>query len=82
MIKVINLISLLFASAVMKIKENAVVHFQIGSNSFSISLLAIALSIILTIIVASAIMFSKRETKELMSSDQPEKETETDTSSK
>ena len=81
MIKVINLISLLFASAVMTLKDQAVVHIQIGSNSYPISLVAVALSIILAAIIAGAITFSKRETKELTTSDQPEKETKTDTSS-
>ena len=76
MIKVINLISILFASIVIAIKNQAVVNIQIGSETFPISLLAIALSIILVAIIAFAINFSKRESKEL-TSDQRGKETQT-----
>lgn len=73
MIKVINLISILFASIVIAARGQAVVNIQIGSDLFPIPLLAVVLSIILVAIIASAIRFSKRETKEL-TSEQPAKE--------
>jgi K(+)-stimulated pyrophosphate-energized sodium pump len=78
-IKVINLISLLFATVIISIRNQAVVRVRIGSDLFSISILAVVLSIILIAIIVYAISFSKRETKEI-TSDQPEKETQADTS--
>jgi K(+)-stimulated pyrophosphate-energized sodium pump len=81
MIKVINLISILFASVVVSLRNQAVIHVKIGSVSSPISLVAVALSIIIAAIIAGAIMFSKRETKGIIS-DEPEKETQPDTSDK
>ena len=80
MIKVINLISLLFASLIMTLRSQTVVNIQIESESFPIPLISVVLSIILVVIIAFAIMYSKREAKEI-TSDQPEKETQADTSS-
>jgi K(+)-stimulated pyrophosphate-energized sodium pump len=51
MIKVINLVSLLFAPVIIKLKDQPVV--------------SAILAIILIVIIASAIMFSKREAKEI-----------------
>jgi K(+)-stimulated pyrophosphate-energized sodium pump len=79
MIKVINLISLLFATVIISVRNQAVFHVQIGTQAFPISLLAVVLSIILVAIIAYAIAFSKRETKEI-TSDQPEKETQAEAS--
>jgi len=73
MIKVINLISLLFASIIISIRNQLVVSFQIGTQTYSISILAVVLSIMIVAIIAYAIAFSKRETKDIVS-DQPEKE--------
>ncbi len=62
MIKVINLISLLFAGAILAIRD--VWLIQIPNTEFKIPVLAAILSAILIVIVGYAIMFSKRETKE------------------
>jgi K(+)-stimulated pyrophosphate-energized sodium pump len=80
MIKVINLISLLFASAIVTIREKVVIHTQIAGHAIQIPVLSIIVSIILAVIIAWAITFSKRETKDI-TADIPEKETQADTSS-
>jgi K(+)-stimulated pyrophosphate-energized sodium pump len=79
MVKVINLISLLFASAIVTIKDKAVIHTRIAGYSIQIPLLSIIISIILIVIIAWAIMFSKRETKDI-TADIPEGETPADAS--
>jgi K(+)-stimulated pyrophosphate-energized sodium pump len=81
MIKVINLISLLFASVIVAINSQAVIHIQIAGNTIPVPLLSFIISIILICIIAWAIMFSKRETEDI-TSDKPEKETQTDTPNK
>jgi K(+)-stimulated pyrophosphate-energized sodium pump len=62
MIKVINLISLLFSGAILAIRD--VWLIQIPNTDFKIPGLAAILSAILIVIVGYAIMYSKRETKE------------------
>ncbi|MCL4430580.1 MAG: sodium-translocating pyrophosphatase [Chloroflexi bacterium] len=62
MIKVINLISLLFAGAILAIRDVWLV--QIPNTEFKIPVLAAILSAVLIVIVGFAIMYSKRETKE------------------
>jgi K(+)-stimulated pyrophosphate-energized sodium pump len=62
MIKVINLISLLFAGAILAVRD--VWLYQIPSTEFKIPILAAILSAILVVIIGAAIMYSKRETKE------------------
>jgi K(+)-stimulated pyrophosphate-energized sodium pump len=64
MIKVINLISLLFAPAIITVKDYDL--YQISNTDIQIPVLSVVLSIILAAILAGAIMFSKRETKELL----------------
>jgi len=79
MVKVINLISLLFASAIVTIKDKAVIHTQIAGYQIQIPLLSVIISIILIVIIAWAIMFSRRESKDI-TANIPEKETPTDAS--
>jgi len=62
MIKVINLISLLFSGAILAVRD--VWLIQIPSTEFKIPGLAAILSTVLIAIVGYAIMYSKRETKE------------------
>jgi membrane protein implicated in regulation of membrane protease activity len=62
MIKVINLISLLFSGAILAVRDIWLV--QIPNTDFKIPGLAAILSVILIVIVGYAIMYSKRETKE------------------
>jgi K(+)-stimulated pyrophosphate-energized sodium pump len=62
MIKVINLISLLFSGAILAVRDIWLV--QIPYTEFQIPGLAAILSVVLIVIVGYAIMFSKRETKE------------------
>jgi K(+)-stimulated pyrophosphate-energized sodium pump len=62
MIKVINLISLLFSGAILAVRD--VWLIQIPSTEFKIPGLAAILSAVLIVIVGYAIMYSKRETKE------------------
>jgi K(+)-stimulated pyrophosphate-energized sodium pump len=59
MIKVINLISLLFAPVIIGFKDMMVV--QIPGTSFSISLVSVIVSIALAAIIGAAIWYSKRE---------------------
>jgi len=80
MIKVINLISLLFAPVIITLKDKAVYQIQIASTEIKIPLLSVVLSIILVAIIAGAIMFSKREIKDITSGNS-EKETQAGTSS-
>jgi K(+)-stimulated pyrophosphate-energized sodium pump len=61
MIKVMNLISLLFAPVILKLKDMAV--YQIPGTDMKLPLISALLSIVLAIIIAGAIMFSKREAK-------------------
>ncbi len=62
MIKVINLVSLLFGGAILSLKDMLMV--KIPGTDFQIPVVSAVLSVVLTVIVAGAIMFSKRETKE------------------
>lgn len=62
MIKVINLISLLFSGAILAVRE--VWLYQIPNTEFKLPVLAAILSAVLITIVGAAIMYSKRETKE------------------
>jgi K(+)-stimulated pyrophosphate-energized sodium pump len=62
MIKVINLISLLFAGAILAVRNTFV--FTIPGTTYQIPVLAAILSAVLAAIIGAAIMFSKRESKE------------------
>jgi len=62
MIKVINLISLLFTGVVLSLRN--ALSFQIPNTNIQIPIISVALSIILIGIITGAIMYSKRETKE------------------
>jgi hypothetical protein len=62
MIKVINLISLLFAGVLLSLRN--ILTVQIPNTNIQISIVSTVLSIILIGIIAGAIMYSKRETKE------------------
>jgi FtsH-binding integral membrane protein len=62
--KVINLISLLFAPVIITLKDKGI--YQIANTDIKIPLLSVVLSIILVVIIGGAIMFSKREIKELV----------------
>lgn len=59
MIKVINLISLLFAPVVITLKDMMVV--QIPGTEFSIPIVSMIISIALAVIIGGAIWYSKRE---------------------
>jgi K(+)-stimulated pyrophosphate-energized sodium pump len=59
MIKVINLISLLFAPVVITLKDMMVV--QIPGTDFSIPIVSMIISIVLAAIIGGAIWYSKRE---------------------
>jgi hypothetical protein len=59
MIKVINLISLLFAPVIVKLKDIAV--YTIPGTTVNIPLASAAVSLVLFIVIAGAIAFSKRE---------------------
>lgn len=72
-IKVINLISLLFAGAILAVRE--VWLYPIPNTEFKLPVLAAILSAVLITIVGAAIMYSKRETQE-----EAEKNTEEATS--
>ena len=61
-IKVINLISLLFAGAILAARDIWI--FQIPNTQFEIPVLAAILSALFVILIGAAIMFSKRETKQ------------------
>jgi K(+)-stimulated pyrophosphate-energized sodium pump len=63
MIKVINLISLLFAPAVLSLRNLAVV--QIPGTEFHIPVVSIVISAALAAIIGAAIWFSKREKLEV-----------------
>jgi K(+)-stimulated pyrophosphate-energized sodium pump len=60
-IKDINLISLLFAGAILAIRD--VWLYQIPNTEFKLPVLAAILSVVLITIIGAAIMYSKRETK-------------------
>jgi K(+)-stimulated pyrophosphate-energized sodium pump len=62
MIKVINLISLLFSGAILAVRN--VWLYQIPNTDFQLPVLAAILSVVLITIIGAAIMYSKRETKE------------------
>jgi hypothetical protein len=62
MIKVINLISLLFSGAILAVRDIWLI--QIPNTEFQIPGLAAIISAALIVIVGYAIMYSKRETKE------------------
>jgi K(+)-stimulated pyrophosphate-energized sodium pump len=62
MIKVINLISLLFAGVLLSLRNT--LSFQIPNTGIQIPIISVVLSIILIAIIVGAIMYSKRETKE------------------
>jgi K(+)-stimulated pyrophosphate-energized sodium pump len=62
MIKVINLISLLFSGVILSLRNTLSV--QIPNTDIQIPLASLILSAILVGIIAGAIMYSKRETKE------------------
>jgi len=64
MIKVINLVSLLFSGAILSLKNLFVV--QIPGTAFSVPVVSIALSLVMIAIVAVAIMLAKKETKETL----------------
>ena len=72
MIKVINLISLLFASIIVTLKDKALL--KVPDTNVKIPLISIALSIVLAAIIAGAILFSKREEKDI-TEDKPEENT-------
>ena len=63
MIKVINLVSLLFASVIVTLKDKAV--YEVPGANVKIPLISVALSIVLAAIIAGAILFSKREEKDI-----------------
>jgi K(+)-stimulated pyrophosphate-energized sodium pump len=62
MIIVINLVSLLFSGVILSLRNQF--NFQIPNTNIQIPVLSVVLSLVLIGIVASAIMFSKRETEE------------------
>jgi K(+)-stimulated pyrophosphate-energized sodium pump len=62
MIKVINLISLLFSGAILAVRN--VWLYQIPNTEFKLPVLAAILSAVLIAIIGAAVMYSKRETKE------------------
>jgi len=72
MIKVINLISLLFASIIVTLKDKALL--KVPDTNVKIPLISVALSIVLAAIIAGAILFSKREEKDI-TEDKPEENT-------
>ena len=59
MIKVINLISLLFAPVILKLKNMAI--YQIPGTEVRIPVVSMIVSVILAVIIAAAILYSKRE---------------------
>jgi hypothetical protein len=59
MIKVINLISLLFAPVILRLKNMAI--YQIPGTEVRIPVVSMIVSLILAIIIAAAILYSKRE---------------------
>ena len=64
MIKVINLISLLFAPVIIKLASIDV--YQIPNTEFKIPLVSALLSVVLVVVIAGAILYSKREMKDLI----------------
>ncbi len=62
MIKVINLVSLLFAGAILALRNEYLVN--IPSLNVGIPIVSVVLTIILSIVVGAAVMFSKRETED------------------
>jgi K(+)-stimulated pyrophosphate-energized sodium pump len=62
MIIVINLVSLLFAGVILSLRN--AFSYKIPNTNIQIPIASVALSIVLIGIIAAAIMFSKRETKE------------------
>jgi K(+)-stimulated pyrophosphate-energized sodium pump len=71
MIKAINLISLLFAPVIITLKNKYV--YTIANTTYQIPLLSALLSVVLAIIIAAAIMYSKREIKEIVSENSEER---------
>jgi K(+)-stimulated pyrophosphate-energized sodium pump len=69
MIKVINLVSLLFAGAILSLRNNYLV--TLPSLNIKIPIVAVILTVILVSVIGFAIVFSKREIEE--------KQTETET---
>jgi K(+)-stimulated pyrophosphate-energized sodium pump len=65
MIKVMNLISLLFAPTIVAVRNQYV--YTIPNTTFQIPILSVVLSVVLILIIAGAILFSKRESKEIVS---------------
>ncbi len=59
MIKVINLVSLLFAPVILQLKEIAV--FEIPNTAIRIPVVSAIVSAVLLVIIGGAIMYSKRE---------------------
>jgi len=59
MIKVINLISLLFAPVILQLKNMAI--YQIPGTEVRIPVVSMIVSLILAVIIAVAILYSKRE---------------------
>jgi len=64
MIKVINLISLLFAPIIIKLYDIGV--YQIPDTSFKIPIVSILLSLVLLAIIVATVSYSKREVKDLI----------------
>jgi Tfp pilus assembly protein PilO len=62
MIKVINLVSLLFGAAILSLRNNYLVN--ISALKVKIPVVSVILTVILVTAIAFAIMFSKRETEE------------------
>ncbi len=60
LIKVINLVSLLFVPVIITLKDQVVL--QIPSINISIPIVSVAVSLVLVIIITIALSFSKRET--------------------
>jgi K(+)-stimulated pyrophosphate-energized sodium pump len=65
MIKVMTLVSLLFASAIVSLRNHYV--YTIANTTFQIPLLSAVLSVVLVIIIGEAILYSKRDIKEIVS---------------
>lgn len=59
LIKVINLVSLLFAPVILQLKNIAV--YQIPDTEVKIPVVSMLVSLILAVIIAAAILYSKRE---------------------
>jgi hypothetical protein len=62
MIKVINLVSLLFGAAILSLRNNYLVNISV--LKVKIPIVSVILTVILVTAIAFAIMFSKREVPE------------------